>query len=270
MLHERLLEQVRNGTIMLWLTSADRFPGDREAAIECLIAMHREGTVDLLDHLRRPDDVDDWRLDYGAWCAMYRALLPRIDDIPRRVVEVVKDLAVGLWNPALTEAFLEWCARDATRIDGVLALEGDDSVPLFALAGALIAGMRSNPSTYIATAVAYVRDDRLRMPGTRGMACMATGELEAVSLAIAALGELVLDDSKPIIDRTQALCATLEIACRRGSDVDMEVTTIARQAVSSGQSEFHRECCLAVVRFGRNIGSVILDVPARGGRVPGR
>ena len=246
---------------MLWLASADRSAGERDAAVACLAAMHSEGVVDVLDHLRRPDGLKDWQLDYGAWCAVYRALLPQIDDPPRRVVEVVKELAVGIWDPALSDAFVEWCARKADRIDGVLDLHGDVGIPMFALAGALIAGMRSNPSAYIATAIAYVRSSgRLRMPGTRGMACMATGEAKAVSLAIGTLGEFVLDDLQPIGDRTQALCAMFEIAHRCGGYADAEMAMIAGQAICTGQPEFHRECCLAVVRFGRKIGNALLAV----------
>ena len=78
---------------------------------------------------------------------------------------------MGLWEPALRDAFVEWCSRDLTRVMDVLTLGDGADVPELAIAAALIAGTRSDPGAFVPVAVGFVGGGRRsRMPGTRAIA----------------------------------------------------------------------------------------------------
>ena len=264
-LRGRILEQTRGAGLMVWLTSEDLADKDRRSAVTCLAGMQAERSLNVLEHLGRPQGVADWQLDYGAWCAVYRELLPLLDAETRRVVDAVEALATGLWEPALWGAFMEWCSRDLARVSDVLALGDGADVPEPAIAAALVAGTRSDSDAFVPVAIGLVGGGRRsRVPGTRAIAAMGVTDEALTRQALGALGEVVRDAGAPVDERTGALCVAVELAVRCGGYADMQATAITREAVSSGQQEFMRECGLALMRFGRRLGTDLLAVLLEG------
>ena len=172
---------------------------------------------------------------------------------------------MGLWEPALRDAFVEWCSRDLTRVMDVLTLGDGADVPELAIAAALIAGTRSDPGAFVPVAVGFVGGGRRsRMPGTRAIAMMGVTDEALTRQALDALGEVVRDDGTPMGERVGALAAALEVSVRCGGYADAQTAAVARGAVSSGQQEFMRECGLALMRFGRQLGNDLLVVLLEG------
>jgi hypothetical protein len=257
----RILQEACSAGLMVWLTSTDLADEDRRSAVACLARMHADGSLDVLSHLGRPEGVEEWQLDDGTWCTVYREVLPLLSAEARQVVDAVEVLATGLWEPALREAFIDWCSRDLSRVKDVLALGDGADVPEIAIAAAVIAGARFDPGTFVPVALGFIDGGRRsRMPSTRAIAAMGVTDEALTRRALAALREMLRDGETPMSERVGALAATLEVAVRCCGYADAQAAEIVREAVSSGWQEIRQECGMALVRFGRQIGSDLLAV----------
>jgi hypothetical protein len=248
---KRLLSITSQGQLMAWLTTLEPAGEERRHAIDCLARLHHTRQIDVFEHLHRPSGADEWRLNYGLWCRVYRDLVPLLDDSAGRVVSAVVSLGTRLWEPIFHEVFLDWCMRNRHRIDEVLALEPLPEIPDFCFAAALIAGLRTAPTAYLGVAIAYAQGNRRsRMPGISAIGEMSVQNDSAVQRAVTALGGVLADVNAAIRDRAHALTAALEVAQRCDGSLDAPVSAMVARATASGQIELLQACCNALVRFG--------------------
>jgi hypothetical protein len=254
-----LLAMASKGELMPWLTDSERAEEERRQCINCMAELHSAGRINAFEHIRRPPEQDEWRLDYGSWSRVYRDLVPLLDDEAGRVVSAVVSLGIGLWEPTFHEAVLDWCVRDRKRIDSVLALPPNPDVPDFCFAAALIAGLRTNPSFYLEVAIDYARGNRRsRMPGIRAMGAMSIEDNTTVQRAVSVLGGVVQDKHAPTRDRADALTAAVEVAQRCGGSMDSVVSAIVAIAAVDRQAELLHACSHLLVRFGRQLRDALL------------
>jgi hypothetical protein len=254
-----LLSIVSQGQLMAWLTALEPGGEERRRAIDCLAQLHRTRRIDVFEHLHRPSGADEWRVDYGSWTRVYRDLFPLLDDDARTVVSAAVRLGTRLWEPTFHEAFLDWCMRDRKRIDEVLALEPVPEVPDFCFAAALIAGLRTDPATYLDAAVKYAQGNRRsRMPGIRAIGAMSVENDAAVRRAVTVVGGVLDDAHAAVGDRADALTAALEVAQRCAGSLDGPVSEMVVRATTYGRAELLQACCHILVRFGPQLRDSLL------------
>jgi hypothetical protein len=254
-----LLTTASQGQLMAWLTAEGMTEDDRRRAMECLAHLHRSRLLDVLEHMRRPADIEEWRLDHPSWSRVYGDLLPLIDDDAGKVISAVVVLGTGFWEYAVNDAFIAWCARDAKRIDGVLELEHQPDIPEFCFVAALVAGMQMAPATYLDTSVEYVLGARRsRMTGILAIRGMSVADATTVQRAVSILSDVLKDDHAEINDRSAALSAALELAQRCDGYLDVQVSGLVAEAIADKQAELLNACCNAIVRFGSQLRDSLL------------
>jgi len=246
---DELLASAYAGDLMTRLTAPEHAGAEHDLDIASLSEMHRQGRLDVFEHLGRPPGVDEWRLDFGAWSKTYVKLVPVLDGDAERVVAVIDRLETPLWAPAVQDAFIEWCARDRRRIDGVLALEDRPAVKDWFFTAAMISAMRVAPADYMPVAVEYAEGRRrARIAGIRGIAMMSTEDNALTREGVAVLIRVVDAGTAPDGDLTGAFRGALEVASRSEA-VDDLVKDMVTKAITAGQAELLSICCHALATF---------------------
>lgn len=259
-LGSHLLELAADGKLMPWLVAPDRDETERKLAVSTLLQMHRDQQLDVLEHLGRPKNEDEWRQDFQAWAQMYRQIIPDIEEEIFKLTWRLADLATGLWEYTIQECFIDWCSRDLNRVDAILSTAIERHIPEFCVIAALVTGMRSAPSAYFDVAAEFVHGIRVpRAAGILALSATSCADEATLHRAISALRGIVEDETLSTKDRVMSLNAAIEIAQRCTGVVDSKVADIIDAATNSKQSELLRACCAVLCRLQGVIATPILD-----------
>lgn len=249
-----MLLNAAEGDLIAWLATLEPPGDDRTEAMEALAQLHRSRQLDAFEHLQRAADRKQLQPDYTSWVQTCRELIPLLDDDAGHVASALVRLAETRWGATLPHLFIDWCLRDQKRIDEVLTPNPKREIPNFALTGALIAGLRTNPRAYLDLALAYTRDAGCtRQAGIRALGSMPHQDNTLTQQAIATLAGIVNDDEANVQDRAAALTACLELVQCADERFDALASSLVEKAIRSGRAQLLLVPCQIITRFGAQI-----------------